>query len=106
MDPKKKWDWKDDECLRALGELLAKGRNMREAQELLCKTYEGVPPHPTLTTRIRQTGTTPDDFKRAVGEEQYQIINRQLALRGWKKKVEAERDDPLQLRPYKRSVPS
>ncbi len=103
MDLKKKWDWKDDECLRALGELLATGHNMREAQVLLCDTFEGVPPHPTLTTRIRQTSTTPDDFKRAVGEERYQTINRQLAVRSWKVS-KTEKDDPLRLRPYKRPV--
>ncbi len=78
---KKKWDWKDEEFLRAIGDLIIRGFTMREVREELSKTYEDLPPVPTFVTRLKQTGTTPEDFKQALGEVKYEVVMRQLDSR-------------------------
>ncbi|MBP7741126.1 MAG: hypothetical protein KA104_00350 [Candidatus Pacebacteria bacterium] len=81
MNPKKKWDWKDEEFLRKIGDLLIAGNTMREVREHLSLEYEDLPPFPTFTTRIKQTGSTPEDFKKALGEVKYEVVMRVLGNR-------------------------
>lgn len=76
MAVKKKWDWKDDDCLRDLGKKLIDGNNMRQTRDLLDKDYEGgVPKVAVFTTRVGQSNTsTHKDIERVLGPVEYEKL--------------------------------
>lgn len=79
MTQKKKWNWEDDECLRAMSTSLIGGNNTQETRDAMCDTYDGVPDATVFSARIRQARTTTiAALKRILGEDDYSIMLERL----------------------------